>query len=261
MKRYVKIYSGVSIEEDQSIHFNFNSDNVDNDVIFLKKDVSGTFEDNDIEYVYAYEYNPKSDHDSRKAVRTFLKHVTEDDEDIYEFVENGVFALDKYHRLEEFGAVVTTYSTSRPSLTEVMHDYFAEYCTHNFISFELLKKAYKDVKFDEEGAKNTLIVEGRTEVEASREVRRAARKFERLKETDQLFEMKKFLPRGIRSSFSDFLKFKSEEEKQIYLSLQGVNVLIFDDFLTSGATVKEIISYLKSFNENNTLTVFVLVKQ
>jgi len=261
MKKYIqRIYGGIAIQ-DTGPEFNFNIDNISSDVIYLQKDVSGTFNEDGVEYVYAYEYNPNSSQADRKLVRTFLKNVTEDDEDIYEFVENGVFMLDKYHRLEEFGAIVTTYSTNRPSLTEVMHDYFAQYCTHNFISFKLLKKAYKDVQFDQAKAKDALIAEGRTEIEANREVKRAAKKFEKLKETDELFEMKKFLPRAIRSSFSNFLKFRSEEEKEIYLSLQGVNVLIYDDFLTSGATVKEIIRYLKSFNENNTLTVFVLVKQ
>ena len=36
---------------------------------------------------------------------------------------------------------------------------------------------------------------------------------------------------------------------------------VFDDFLTSGATIKEVIRYLKAIHDKNTLTVFILVKQ
>ena len=60
--------------------------------------------------------------------------------------------------------------------------------------------------------------------------------------------MKKILPSKIRPAFTNFLKFKTAEQKQIYEQLQNTEVLIYDDFLTSGSTVKEIIRYLKAIN-------------
>ena len=73
--------------------------------------------------------------------------------------------------------------------------------------------------------------------------------------------MKKFIPRQVREAFTDFLKFESKETEEVYHNLQGVDVLVFDDFLTSGSTIKEIIRYLKTINPSNTLTVFVLINQ
>ena len=73
--------------------------------------------------------------------------------------------------------------------------------------------------------------------------------------------MKKFVPRQVREAFTDFLKFESKETEEVYRNLQGVDVLAFDDFLTSGSTVKEIIRYLGAINPNNKLTIFILVNQ
>ena len=84
---------------------------------------------------------------------------------------------------------------------------------------------------------------------------------ERFKSEGKLFKMKLHSPREVRSGFSNFLKFANEEERMTYEDLQGVEVLIYDDLYTSGATVREIIRLLRSINENNTLTVFVLIKQ
>lgn len=73
--------------------------------------------------------------------------------------------------------------------------------------------------------------------------------------------MKRFIPKAIRSGFYDFLKFKTEKERKVYEALQGVDVLVYDDFLTSDSTVKEIIRYLRAIHDENSLTVFVLIKQ
>lgn len=173
-------------------------------IIHLNKDPIVISEENDVEFVYAYDYDSIVSQEEREKAQNFLENIDDTLDEVADFVEDGVFALDKYRRLNEFGAVIVTYSLGLPLLTELIHDYCAGYCTHNFISFDTFKKVYEKLQ--------------------------------------NRFEL-------------------DPEEKQIYLSLQGVNVLIFDDFLTSGVTVKEIIRYLKSFNENNTLTVFVLVKQ
>ena len=86
-------------------------------------------------------------------------------------------------------------------------------------------------------------------------------KFNDLKKSGELFQITRFLPTAIRVGSTNYIKFASEVEKSVYMDLQNANVLIYDDFITSGSTVKEVMRYLKSINENNTLTVFILVKQ
>lgn len=85
--------------------------------------------------------------------------------------------------------------------------------------------------------------------------------FNRLKQSDEFFEIKNFLPREIRAGFLNFLKFSNNDEQRVYQSLQGVNVLIYYDLYTSGTTIAEMLRILNSVNPNNNLIAFILIKQ
>lgn len=275
MKKYIletrnqpnKILGGIRLSNNVPI-FNEDYDDTRNDVILLRNKASGTFMEEDVEYVYGYEYNPNSDPKDRKAFRRFLKDFNSKSKTFYaeevdDFVENAVFALDSYHRLKDFEVIVYTQSTSNKifTLSDVINSYMLEYCRNIRISFELIKQTYSDVEFNVEEAIAALRNKGMNDNDIQDEIEFTVNKFNNLKQTGELFQMKRFIPKEIRTAFHNFLKFKTEEEQKVYESLQGVDVLIYDDFLTSGSTVKEIIRYLKSFNDKNTLTVFVLVKQ
>lgn len=142
-----------------------------------------------------------------------------------------------------------------------MGNYLHSYMNPPFLTFELVKQTYNDVIFDTDVAFKSLIEAGWDIVDAEDEVNFISNKFNSLKQEGTLFQIKRFIPSEIRKGFSNFLKFKNDRQRQTYEKLQGVDVLIYDDFLTSGSTVKEIIRYLKSINSDNTLTVFVLVNQ
>lgn len=268
MKRFIKattsIYGGARIVDGQ-LKFDWASDDVNTDVVLLRNSVSGQYEKDGIQYVYAYQYNPSSTKQDQNQFRKFLKDLDPNKglfiADVDDFVEAGVLALDAYHDLNEFDVTICTRSKKPLSITRVMHQFFTEYCRNLQISFELLKQTYEHVEFDVSRAAAALRQAGLAEADIQDEIDFTLSKFNQLKASGELFEMKRFVPREIRAGFTNFLKFQTDEEAQIYSSLQGVEVLIYDDFLTSGSTVEEIIRYLKSFNESNKLTVFVLVKQ
>ena len=72
-------------------------------------------------------------------------------------------------------------------------------------------------------------------------------KFETLKASGKLFQMKRFVPKVIRDSFSDYLQFETDEDRILYQTLRGdensgCNVLVYNDFYISGSTVREIAS-------------------
>lgn len=259
-----QIYGGIYLENGQ-VKFNWNSDDRDRDVISLVQDVSGTYVDDNVEYVYGYVYNEGVDSRDCKVVRDYFKNLPGSDhiysEDVDEFAENAILELDAYHRLKDFQAVITTKPSKDFTIIDVMNQFFHQYLRNDYISFELLKNSYRDVRFDVEAASQAMRDAGYTEDKIDREIQFTLKKFNALKKSGELFQMKRFIPKEIREGFRNFLKFKTEEEQQVYETLQGVDVLIYDDFLTSGATVKEIVRYLRSFNNQNKLTVFVLVKQ
>lgn len=258
------IYGGVSIQGD-SIIFNWISDNR-NDVVKLAEDCSGSFDKDGIRYIYGYEYTEGSKRADRKVFRNYLKSLAPTSDELYdsnidEFIERAVLRLDERCSLDSFGATVHVESPKIPALTDIMRGYLWDYMHNADFDFELVKEAYENVQFNTAKAIQALIDSGKSRHMATKQVERVSLKFEQLKKENKLFQMKAFVPREIREGFTNFLKFKTEEEREAYEALQGTNVLIFDDFLTSGATVKEVIRYLKAIHDKNTLTVFILVKQ
>jgi hypothetical protein len=259
-----EISAGISIGEDDKFVFNWRTDNPETDILLLNQNTSGKYNDGGIMYAYGYVYNPKVDTNQRKLFRQALKNWEQSGafifaEDVEDFVEEGIFRLDSYKRFSEFGAIVDLESTSSNfALTDVMFEYISHYIGPG-IEYKLIKKLFSEVKFDDQQAYDALIANGYSDRKAQKSIDLAWDKLH--KYANDLFAIKRFLPKEIRGSFSDFLKFKDENQRKLYESLQGVDVLIYDDFITSGSTVKEIIRYLRSINDANTLTVFALINQ
>lgn len=274
MKRVIKsnfnekkflIHAGVSIDDDSNVVFNWKSDS-SSDIVSLATDSSGEFDNNGIRFVYGYEFTSSANGSDKKIFRDYIKGISDSralySENIQEFVERAVLRFDERYTLSNFGATVYIEPSKLPSLVDIMSDCLWEYMNNTpDLDLRLIKEAYKNVEFDSEKASKALRDCGMTERRIQQTIKSTLEKFDDLKKSNELFQIKRFIPRPIREGFFNFLKFKTEEEKETYRSLQGVNVLVFDDLLTSGSTVNEIIRYLKAINDENTLTVFVLIKQ
>ena len=63
----------------------------------------------------------------------------------------------------------------------------------------------------------------------------------------------------LRPYIQNFLRFRNEEDKELYASIRKQNVLIVDDVTTSGSTLGEILRTLRIINEDNEITVFSLI--
>jgi hypothetical protein len=259
------IYAGVNVDAYGNVTFDWEMDNPDTDILKLAENTSGEFNDEGIRYVYGYQYNSKAGKDDKRIFRNYIKGLKNIGalygENIDDFVEEGVFRLERCCGLSDFGAIVSIESAKSMSIINVMDSYISEYVKSPFFDFKLVKRTYDHVEFDSIKAAQALRDIGWRESRIYKEMGFITNKFNELKESGDLFEMKRFTPKEIRCAFTDFLRFNSDSEREVYETLQGVDVLIYDDFLTSGATVKEIIRYLKAINDRNTLTVFVLVKQ
>lgn len=262
---YTKLYCGVSIKDNAPV-FNFRKDFA-NDIITLEKGCSGEFDSDGLRYFYAYEYTDNAISDDKRAFRNYLKGSTDPrvvfSEDVEDFVDFAVLKLNRYIPLHTIDAIIEIKSTHSPTITDVMRNHLVSEAKMGADTFSLVKEMYRNVKFDANKAAYALrnSKNYKNEKEIQDEIDYTIKKFNDLKKTFELFQIKRFIPSEIRAGFSDYFKFGSEEEKELYLDLQGANVLIYDDFITSGSTVREVQRYLRSVNENNTLTVFILVKQ
>ena len=258
------IFAGITITGDDKIMFDWDKDSP-RDILKLATSTSGKFIQDDITYFYAYTWSDTASSHQINKVRRYLKNLGSNNDlygrDVEDFVELGVLKFDEFKSLKSFSILVGVESSKFPSLVDVMDGYLIEYSQSPLVDIRLIKNTYEHVQFDSDKAYKALLQSGLTPHKAEREIQFTIRKFQELKSSGTLFEMKRFLPRAIREGFYNFLKFKTEEEKQLYMKLQGVDVLIYDDFLTSGSTIKEIVRYLKSIHNENQLNVFVLVKQ
>lgn len=237
----------------------------DDDIILLNTDCSGEYDSDGIRYVYAYTYKPEADRKKVALFRNYIKGKYSDmfskNPDINDFIEAGVLKLDDYVPFDSISAIVNIKPTKTPALVHIIRDYLEEFIDKREFDFNRVKETYDNVSFDAELAREAMRKAGYSESRIDESIDKLLEAFSVLKKTGKLFEMKSFMPRAIRDGFYNFLRFETEEEKEVFRSLQGVNVLIYDDLITSGSTIREVVRYLRAINDKNTLTAFILVKQ
>lgn len=262
MKIHIRpIYAGVSIQDD-AIEFNWDADRPE-DTLKLVSDSSGVESLGDVECFYAYRFDPSASSTDKKRIRDYLKDGgSRFDEDIEQMVELGVLRFDSVQDLRTYSVLVSIDPDSSNSILHDIEVRLGSSMEISPISYHLVKCLIEDVEFDGNAAFESLMEAkpGWSESYIRKEIEFTRRKFEELKSEGSPFKIKRFIPPAIRAAFRNFLRFKTEEEKIAFESLQGVKVLAFDDFLTSGATLRELVRYLREINPSNDLSAFVLVK-
>lgn len=282
MKRYIKtaahlndklphrkqmgITCGVSIDiPHNKVTFNWDRDKMKSSIITLKQDCSGEYVEGNVQYIYGYSYIPSADESDKQYFRMFIKgkvfKKVWNRDDVRDFINHGVLNIERYISFSDIGAIINIKSGSELAVTDIVGSFISEYTNCSDYEFHLLKATCDHITFDSELAYQALREAGKSDMQARKFVEAAVSKFEDLKESGEIFKMKNFVPRELRAGFMNFLKFKTPEEESLYRSLQGVNVLVYDDFITSGSTLREATRYLNSINPNNQLIAFALVKQ
>ncbi len=62
-----------------------------------------------------------------------------------------------------------------------------------------------------------------------------------------------------RPYIMSFLRFASEEDRELCATIRKQNILVMDDVTTSGSTLNEILRTLRILNEDNEIAVFSLI--
>lgn len=261
------------IRKDESNHYVFDhSTDFDTDIIFLCKNTSGVKTKGNLTYYYGYEFNPKATRKQQEDFRNDIKHKFHDSDIFYSvdadrFVRDGIYRMDELKRLSDFGVAISTASFyGEKTLTGLM----CQICWDEMpdrvpcCNLQLIKKMCKDVTFDEERAREALMstekYRNKRDVDAA--IKNLKAQFEAEKRRGGLFKIKLYKPVIGRSGFIDFLKFPTQAHQKLYETLkEGTEVLVCEDFITSGSTVNEIIRFLNSINPNNKISVFVLINQ
>ena len=269
----MKLYVDEGVRKDDSGHYIFDDEfDFDTDIIKLCTKTSGYKDFDNVTVYYGFEFNPKSSNKEQKEFRDSLKYKIEDDDVFYgeearRFVEDGIYNMDELKRLVDFGVVISTASTyGEKTLTGLMSQICWDLMPDRIpcCNMRLLKKLCKDVTFDEQRAKEALMKTDKyaDEEDAEEAVRNLKQQFNKAIRAGGIFKIKIYQPVVGRIGFMDFLKFETPTHQRLYETLKkGTEVLICEDFITSGSTVSEIIRFLNTINPNNKISVFVLINQ
>ena len=261
------------IRPDDNGHYVFDKKyDFDSDIIKLTTDTSGKGTIDNIPYYYGYEFNTDVEAEDIKKFRSALKHeFTNSDvfygEEAQDFVDNGILHMDRYKHMKDFNVVISTASYyGEKTLTGLMCTYVWEYAKDDaeVADLQLIKELAKNVTFDEVKADEALASteKYKNPKKRKRAINDLKRQFEYAKKSGKIFKMKNYMPVLARVGFSNFLKFANEEQRDLYTALdKGTEVLICEDFITSGSTIKEIVRFLNSVNPDNKISVYVLINQ
>lgn len=191
------------MDNNDNVIFNWKYDDRHRDALLLDGFEARYFNENDIRYVYAYNYTDNATGKDKKIIRNYLKNPgNQNIEYVEEFVDNGILRLDAVEAIRNFDVFVCTKTRNSSSLLGIIRSYLYDYAVPLSINFGLIKKCYRDVTFGKEKLECHLkeLKWSKKDIEEISD--RTERKFNELKKSGKLFEMKRFIKINPRRHFA-----------------------------------------------------------
>jgi hypothetical protein len=217
-------------------------------------------------FYYGYEFSDQVD----GAVRTaFIKHVKfserlQDNQDLTQFIKKAVDNLNRRINLYDYNLVVMPESSSQ--VNQYMLRYIYRFAQPSLYKMESVKALPSSISFDmdayEQQYLDDVLENGRPRYTQAQkeEVKQSIRQMVDLIHKKDYFTIAKDVKKSrFRPYIMHFLKFASEDDKELCRQIRRQNVLIVDDVTTSGSTLNEILRTLRILNEDNDIRVFSLI--
>lgn len=217
-------------------------------------------------FYYGYEFSDQVD----GAVRTaFIKHVKfserlQDNQDLTQFIKKAVDNLNRRINLYDYNLVVMPESSSQ--VNQYMLRYIYRFAQPSLYKMELVKALPSSISFDmdayEQQYLDDVLENGHPRYTQAQkeEVKQSIRQMVDLIHKKDYFTIAKDVKKSrFRPYIMHFLKFASEDDKELCRQIRRQNVLIVDDVTTSGSTLNEILRTLRILNEDNDIRVFSLI--
>ena len=255
MKRYVRLFEQF-VEEgvrktDGGYEFDWMTDLPD-DLMSLRfskysgrtQKVAGT--DTTYTYYYAYHLDKSaSSTDLMKAIKTLESSIST--KDLQMFVNKAVMGFDSTFGSTNYSAIVSPESSSLV-LKELTSQLAKKSGVAELFNDSFVKAASTDVKLDVEKV-DKLPENTKKEV---------MRMFGKVTQPGRPFKIKDIFS-SHRKFFKDFILFNTEKDRHLVNSVEGQDVILVDDYKTSGTTIKEMIKQLSDAGAKH-IVVFVLIK-
>jgi predicted amidophosphoribosyltransferase len=217
-------------------------------------------------FYYGYEFSDQVDGSVRSA---FIKHVkfTEDlqnNPDLTQFIKKAVDNLNRRINLYDYNLVVMPESSSR--VNQYMLRYIYRFAQPMLRKMELVKSLPASISFDmdayEQSYLNDVLENGRpryTQTQKDEVKRSIAKMLDLIHQKDYFTIARDVKKSRFRPYMMNFLRFATEQDKELCATIRKQNILVMDDVTTSGSTLNEVLRVLRILNENNEVTIFSLI--
>ena len=258
-------YMGVTFDNsEERFVFDFEHDGTD-DIVSL------TGEGYQVEafgkcFYYGYEFSDQVDGNVRSA---FIKHVKFTDDlqnnpDLTQFIKKAIDQLNRRINLYDYNLVLMPESSSR--VNQYMLRYIYRFAQPLLRKMELVKSLPASISFDmdayEQSYLNDVLENGRPRYTQAQkeEVKQSIGKMLDLIHQKDYFTIARDVRKSrFRPYMMNFLRFASEQDKELCATIRNQNILVIDDVTTSGSTLNEILRVLRILNEDNKVSIFSLI--
>ncbi len=217
-------------------------------------------------FYYGYEFSDQVDGNVRSA---FIKHVKFTDDlqnnpDLTQFIKKAIDQLNRRINLYDYNLVLMPESSSRVNL--YMLRYIYRFAQPLLRKMELVKSLPASISFDmdayEQSYLNDVLENGRPRYTQAQkeEVKQSIGKMLDLIHQKDYFTIARDVRKSrFRPYMMNFLRFASEQDKELCATIRNQNILVIDDVTTSGSTLNEILRVLRILNEDNKVSIFSLI--
>lgn len=217
-------------------------------------------------FYYGYEFSDQVDGSVRSA---FIKHVkfTEDlqnNPDLTHFIKKAIDNLNRRINLYDYNLVVMPESSGK--VNQYMLRYIYRFAQPMLRKMELVKSLPARISFDmdayEQSYLNDVLENGRpryTQAQKDEVKQSIAKMLDLIHQKDYFTIARDVKKSRFRPYMMNFLRFATEQDKELCATIRKQNILVMDDVTTSGSTLNEVLRTLRILNDDNEITIFSLI--
>lgn len=217
-------------------------------------------------FYYGYEFSTQVDGNVRSA---FIKHVKFTDDlqnnpDLTTFIKKAIDQLNRRINLYDYNLVVMPESSSR--VNQYMLRYIYRFAQPMLRKMELVKSLPSTISFDMDAFQQSylddVLENGRpryTQAQKDEVKQSIAKMLDLIHQKDYFTIARDVKKSRFRPYMMNFLRFATEQDKELCATIRKQNILVMDDVTTSGSTLNEVLRTLRILNDDNEITIFSLI--
>jgi phosphoribosylpyrophosphate synthetase len=200
----------------------------------------------DTTYSFYHAYELEKSEYSTELMKS-LKMLEGNPRDLDQVINKAVIGFDNVFGLQNYDTIITPESSSL-ILSKIASTIENKSGVANLFTDAFVKSASTDIHLDMDKV-NALPEKTKKEV---------LRAFTKATDPSKPFKIKEIFS-AHRKFFIDFLQFNTQNDRRLFNAVEGKDIILIDDYKTSGTTIKEMLRQLSDLGAAK-VTVFVFIK-